>query len=329
MGWNQVEWLREHPITDGHPERFTYFYFVHSFYPAPDRPLAGPGRDNLRAHLPERARAGERRGDAVPPGEERRSRPRALREFRGVGARGVSFEVIPAIDIRGGRCVRLTYGDYDQETVYDDDPAAMAREWESQGATRLHVVDLDGAREGHPVNRAEVAAICEAVAVPVEVSGGLRTIEDIEAAAGLGAMRIQLGSAAVRNPELVNLAVERFPGMVVVAIDTRAGEALTEGWIEGSGANALTLAKEMVERGAPRIMVTDVGRDGALEGPNVALATEFAAALPVPVVAAGGVTTADDLRALAETGCEGAIVGKALYERRFTLAEALEAVAAC
>ena len=241
----------------------------------------------------------------------------------------MSFEVIPAIDIRGGRCVRLTYGDYDQETVYDDDPAAMAREWESQGATRLHVVDLDGAREGHPVNRAEVAAICEAVAVPVEVSGGLRTIEDIEAAAGLGAMRIQLGSAAVRNPELVNLAVERFPGMIVVAIDTRAGEALTEGWIEGSGANALTLAREMVERGAPRIMVTDVGRDGALEGPNVALATEFAAALPVPVVAAGGVTTADDLRALAETGCEGAIVGKALYERRFTLAEALEAVAAC
>ena len=237
--------------------------------------------------------------------------------------------MIPAIDIRGGRCVRLTYGDYDQETVYDDDPAAMAREWESQGATRLHVVDLDGAREGHPVNRAEVAAICKAVAVPVEVSGGLRTLEDIEAAAGLGAKRIQLGSAAVRNPELVNLAVERFPGMIVVAVDTRAGEALTEGWIEGSGANALTLAREMVERGAPRIMVTDVGRDGALEGPNVALAAEFAAALPVPVVAAGGVTTADDLRALAETGCEGAIVGKALYERRFTLAEALEAVAAC
>ncbi len=237
--------------------------------------------------------------------------------------------MIPAIDIRGGRCVRLTYGDYDQETVYDDDPAAMAREWESQGATRLHVVDLDGAREGHPVNRAEVAAICEAVAVPVEVSGGLRTLEDIEAAAGLGAKRIQLGSAAVRNPDLVNLAVERFPGMIVVAVDTRAGEALTEGWIEGSGANALTLAREMVERGAPRIMVTDVGRDGALEGPNVALAAEFAAALPVPVVAAGGVTTADDLRALAETGCEGAIVGKALYERRFTLAEALEAVAAC
>ncbi len=241
----------------------------------------------------------------------------------------MSFEVIPAIDIRGGRCVRLTYGDYDRETTYADDPAAVAREWEAQGAERLHVVDLDGAKEGHPVNRAEVAAICRAVGIPVEVSGGLRTIEDIEGAVERGAGRIQLGSAAVRNPDLVNLASERFPGMLVVAIDTRAGEALTEGWREGSGADGLTLALEMVERGAPRIMVTDIGRDGALAGPNVELAAEFAEALSVPVVASGGVTTADDLRALAETGCEGAIVGKALYERRFTLAEALEAVAAC
>lgn len=241
----------------------------------------------------------------------------------------MSFEVIPAIDIRGGRCVRLLRGDYDRETVYGDDPAAVAREWEAQGAPRLHVVDLDGAREGRPVNRAEVAAICEAVAIPVEVSGGLRTMADVEAAAARGAGRLQLGSAAVRDPDLVSRAAARFPGMVVVAIDTRAGEALTEGWREGSGADALALAREMAARGAPRIMVTDVGRDGALEGPNVALAATFAAALDVPVVASGGVTTADDLRALAETGCEGAIVGKALYEGRFTLAEALEAVAAC
>ena len=241
----------------------------------------------------------------------------------------MSFEVIPAIDIRGGRCVRLLQGDYDRETAYADDPAAVARDWEAQGARRLHVVDLDGARAGRPVNRSEVAAICEAVAIPVEVSGGLRTLEDIEGAVERGAERIQLGSAAVRNPDLVNAAVERFPGMLVVAIDTRAGEALTEGWREGSGADALTLAREMVERGAPRIMVTDIARDGALEGPNAELAAEFAATLPVPVVASGGVTTTDDLRTLAGTGCEGAIVGKALYERRFTLAEALEAVAAC
>ncbi len=241
----------------------------------------------------------------------------------------MSFEVIPAIDIRGGRCVRLLQGDYDQETAYADDPAEVARDWEAQGAQRLHVVDLDGAREGRPVNRAEVAGICEAVAIPVEVSGGLRTIEDVAGAVERGAKRIQLGSAAVRNPDLVNEVVERFPGMLVVAIDTRAGEALTEGWREGSGADAMTLAREMVERGAPRIMVTDISRDGALEGPNAELAAAFAAALPVPVVASGGVTTTDDLRALAKTGCEGAIVGKALYERRFTLAEAMEAVAAC
>ena len=241
----------------------------------------------------------------------------------------MSFEVIPAIDIRRGRCVRLLQGDYDQETAYADDPAEVARDWEAQGAQRLHVVDLDGARDGRPVNLAEVAAICEAVAIPVEVSGGLRTIEDVEGAVERGAKRIQIGSAAVRNPGLVNEVVERFPGMLVVAIDTRAGEALTEGWREGSGADALTLAREMVERGAPRIMVTDISRDGALEGPNAELAAAFAAALPVPVVASGGVTTTEDLRALATTGCEGAIVGKALYERRFTLAEALEAVSTC
>ena len=241
----------------------------------------------------------------------------------------MSFEVIPAIDIRGGRCVRLLQGDYDQETAYADDPAEVARDWEAQGAQWLHVVDLDGARAGRPVNRAEVAAICEAVAIPVEVSGGLRTIEDVEGAVERGAKRIQLGSAAVRNPGLVNEVVERFPGTLVVAIDTRAGEALTEGWREGSGTDALALAQEMVERGAPRIMVTDISRDGALEGPNAELAAAFAAALPVPVVASGGVTTTDDLRALAKTGCEGAIVGKALYERRFTLAEALEAVGSC
>ena len=240
----------------------------------------------------------------------------------------MSFEVIPAIDIRGGRCVRLLRGDYERETAYADDPVAVAREWQALGAPRLHVVDLDGAREGRPVNSATLAAICEAVTIPVEVSGGLRTMGDIETAAGWGAGRIQLGSAAVRDPALVSRAVARFPDMIVVAIDTRGGEALTDGWRKGSGADALTLARQMVERGAPRIMVTDIGRDGALEGPNGALAAEFAAALPAPVVASGGVASTDDLHALADAGCEGAIVGKALYERRFTLGEALAAVAA-
>lgn len=243
----------------------------------------------------------------------------------------MSFEVIPAIDVRGGRCVRLLQGDYAQETVYADDPAAVAREWEARGAPRLHVVDLDGARAGHPVNGAALAAICGAVAIPMEVSGGLRTLADVEAAAALGAARIQLGSAAVRDPAFAGECAARFPGMIVAAIDTRDGEARTDGWLEGAGAGAdpLALARELAERGVPRVMVTDIARDGALTGPNVALAEAFAAALPVPVVASGGVAETAHLRALAGAGCEGAIVGKALYERRFTLAEALAAVAAC
>lgn len=241
----------------------------------------------------------------------------------------MSFEVIPAIDVRGGRCVRLLQGDYARETVYADDPAAVAREWEAQGAPRLHVVDLDGARAGQPVNGAALAAIGEAVAIPVEVSGGLRTLADVEAAAALGAARIQLGSAAVRDPAFAGECAARFPGMIVAAIDTRDGEARTDGWLEGAGADPLALARELAERGVPRVMVTDIARDGALTGPNVALAEAFAAALPVPVVASGGVAETAHLRALAGAGCEGAIVGKALYERRFTLAEALAAVAAC
>lgn len=241
----------------------------------------------------------------------------------------MTFEVIPAIDVRGGRCVRLLQGDYARETVYADDPAAAAREWEARGAPRLHVVDLDGARAGRPVNAAALAAVCEAVAIPVEVSGGLRALADVEAAAALGAARIQLGSAAVRDPAFAGEAAARFPGMIVAAIDTRDGETRTDGWRARADAAPLALAQELAARGVPRVMVTDIARDGALTGPNVALAAQFAAALPVPVVASGGVAATHDLRALADAGCEGAIVGKALYERRFTLEEALAAVAAC
>ena len=239
------------------------------------------------------------------------------------------FEVIPAVDLRGGRCVRLLHGDYDRETQYSDDPVAIASEWQALGAPRLHVVDLDGAREGRPVNGESVAAICDALTIPVEVSGGLRSMADIEAVVGWGATRIQLGSAAVRDPELVSRAAARFPEAIVVSIDTRGREALTDGWLEGSGADALELAQAMVARGVPRIMVTDIGRDGALAGPNVDLTAKFVEALPVPVVASGGVTTAADLRALAEAGCEGAIVGRALYEGQLSLPDALAAVAAC
>lgn len=236
------------------------------------------------------------------------------------------FEVIPAIDLRGGAAVRLFQGDYAKETRYSDDPADVARQWQEQGAQRIHLVDLDGAREGRPVNVEQVAAICQAVDIPVELSGGLRTLEDIDAAFALGAGRVQLGSIAVKNPSLVAQAVERYPDAIVVSIDARGGEVMTQGWIEGSGRKALDFAREMVGVGVPRLMVTDIGRDGAMSGPNVEFLREFVTALPVPIVASGGVTSVDHLRELAAAGCEGAIVGRALYEGALSLPEAIAAV---
>lgn len=238
----------------------------------------------------------------------------------------LSFQVIPAIDIRGGRCVRLFQGDYARETAYDNDPVAVARRWERLGAPLIHVVDLDGAKDGAPVNHETMAAICAAVSVGVEVSGGLRSMELISAAFAYGAARVQLGSAAVRDPELVRECAARFPGQIVVSIDSRNGDVVTDGWLTGSGRTALDLANEMVELGVPRLMFTDINRDGALTEPNFEALAEYVRALPVPVVASGGVAVVAHLRRLADIGCEGAIVGKALYEGAVDLPAALEAV---
>ena len=240
----------------------------------------------------------------------------------------MTFEVIPAIDLRAGRCVRLFQGDYARETRYSDDPVAVALRWRDLGAPRLHVVDLDGAREGKPLNHEVMAAICQAVDIPVEVSGGLRNIETIDAAVAYGADRIQLGSAAVRDPDLVRQAVARYPGRIVVSIDARAGEVVTDGWVQGTGRGVLDLARAMVEAGVPRLMFTDVGRDSTLTEPNFEALAELVRVLPVPVVASGGVAHVDHLRRLAEIGCEGAIVGKALYEGLVELPVALSAVGA-
>jgi len=240
----------------------------------------------------------------------------------------LTFEVIPAIDLRAGRCVRLFQGDYARETRYSDDPVAVALRWRDLGAPRLHVVDLDGAREGKPLNHEVMAAICQAVDIPVEVSGGLRTMETIDAAVAYGADRIQLGSAAVRDPELVRQAVARYPGRIVVSIDARAGEVVTDGWVQGTGRGVLDLARAMVEAGVPRLMFTDVGRDSTLTEPNFEALAELVRVLPVPVVASGGVAHVDHLRRLAEIGCEGAIIGKALYEGLVELPVALSAVGA-
>ena len=239
----------------------------------------------------------------------------------------VSFEVIPAIDLRGGRCVRLLQGDYGKETTYPGDPVAVAKQWAALGAPRIHVVDLDGAKDGRPAQSEVMGAVCSAVDVPVEVSGGMRRIEDVRAAFSYGAGQVQLGSAAVKNPELVHAAVAEFGKRIVVSIDARDGMVQTDGWLESSTVRALDLARAMADAGVARVMFTDISRDGMLTEPNYAAYEELVAALPCAVVASGGVSRLEHLVRLAAIGCEGAIVGKALYERAFTLPEALAAVA--
>jgi phosphoribosylformimino-5-aminoimidazole carboxamide ribotide isomerase len=237
------------------------------------------------------------------------------------------FEVIPAIDLRGGRCVRLLQGDYAKETAYSDDPVSVAQRWESLGAPRIHVVDLDGAKDGAPAQSAVMARICADVSVPVEVSGGMRSTGNIGVALSYGAGRVQLGSAAVKDPALVREAVRRFGDAIVVSIDAREGWVQTDGWLESSSVRALDLAREMEAAGVARIMFTDIGRDGMLTEPNYDAYAELIAALRCAVVASGGVSKVEHLVRLAQLGCEGAIVGKALYEGAFTLPEALIAVA--
>lgn len=239
----------------------------------------------------------------------------------------MTFEVIPAIDLRGGRCVRLLQGDFDRETAYSDDPVAVAERWASLGAPRLHVVDLDGAKEGAPRNQEVLAAICRVVPIPVEVSGGMRTAGAIAAALAYGAQRVQLGSIAVKDPSLTREAIARFGDAIVVSIDARDGEVRTDGWLQGSNVRAIDLARELAEAGVARLMFTDIGRDGMQTEPNFDAYRELLAAVSCPVVASGGVSTVEHLVRLAEIGCEGAIVGKALYESAFTLPEALSAVA--
>ncbi len=240
----------------------------------------------------------------------------------------MTFEVIPAIDLRGGRCVRLLQGDYAKETSYSDDPVAVARRWAALGAQRIHVVDLDGAKDGAPAQSEVMARICEAVSVPVEVSGGMRTLAHVSEAIAYGAARVQLGSAAVKNPRLVHEAVAAYSEAMVVSIDAREGMVQTDGWLEASSVRAFDLAREMAVAGVRRIMFTDISRDGMLTEPNYAAYEELVAGLSCPVVASGGVSRIEHLIRLAAIGCEGSIVGKALYEGAFTLPDALAALVA-
>jgi len=234
--------------------------------------------------------------------------------------------VFPAIDIRGGKCVRLVEGRFDAETVFADNPLDMARRWVREGAEFLHVVDLDGALAGRPVNLEAVKNIARAINIPLQLGGGIRTMESIEAILASGVTRVILGSVAVKQPELVKQACEKFGDRIVVGIDARDGQAAVEGWGVSGGVGAEELAARMAAAGVARIIFTDISRDGTLTGVNLAATSNLAKAAGIPVIASGGVNSIKDisaLKAVQADGVEGVIIGKALYTGAITLAEAI------
>jgi len=238
-------------------------------------------------------------------------------------------EIIPAIDLLEGHCVRLYQGDYAQAQTFNEDPVAVALEWVSQGATRLHLVDLDGAKAGFPVNRQAIEAIVRAVPVPVQVGGGLRDYASVAEILTVGVERAILGTSAVEKPDLVAQLCQEFPGQIVVGIDARNGKVATRGWLQTSEVLATDLAQQMAELGAAAIIYTDIHRDGTLSGPNLPALREIATAVNIPIVASGGVSSLTDLLsllALEPLGVRGVIVGRALYTGDISLKEAIAAV---
>lgn len=232
--------------------------------------------------------------------------------------------ILPAIDLRGGQCVRLQQGDYAKETVFGADPTAMARRWVEQGALYLHLVDLDGARQGHPVNGESIRRIAQAAGVPCQLGGGLRSEQHIDEALGWGIDRVILGTRALLDPAWCEKVCRRFPGRICLGIDARQGRVAIQGWERDSERSALDLARDCATWPLAAIIYTDISRDGMLEGPNVEATTELAAAAPVPVFASGGVTTLEDITRLARRGIPGCIVGRALYEGRLDLRAAIQ-----
>lgn len=234
------------------------------------------------------------------------------------------MQIIPAIDLRGGQCVRLQQGDFDRETVFGDDPAAVAARWQAEGAERIHLVDLDGAKAGRPVNVDAVRAILERVAVPCQLGGGARDDATIEAWLNAGIDRVIVGTQALKAPAWFRRAVERFPNRIVLGLDARDGRVATAGWLDTSSVPALELAAQFDDLPLAAVIYTDISRDGMLEGPNIEATRALAERLRAPVIASGGVGTAEDIRNLARCGpIRGCVVGRALYEGRFSLREAI------
>ena len=238
----------------------------------------------------------------------------------------MTLEVIPAIDLIDGRCVRLYQGDYSRETVYSDDPVEVALRWERLGARRVHVVDLDGARVGSPQNLDAIRRIAEAVGVPVQMGGGIRTLDTVREVIASGVDRVMLGTVAVREPGIVTSACERFGAeRVLVAIDSRDGRVAVSGWTDGSETSTTDLLRLMMDAGVNAFLCTDISRDGTLAGPNYDLMRGLVAVGGDGVIAAGGIAAVEHLRKLAEIGVGGAVIGRALYTRDIDLAEAISA----
>lgn len=235
------------------------------------------------------------------------------------------MQIWPAIDLRGGKCVRLQQGDYGRETVFGEDPAAMARHWVEQGAECLHLVDLDGAKLGRPGNLDSIRAIVKAVGVPCELGGGIRDQETIAALLDLGLSRLVIGTKALREPDWFRGMCRRSPGKLVLGIDAREGRVATDAWLETSNTSAVELAKQFEGEPIAAMIYTDIATDGMLAGPNLEAMGEMQRNVRLPVIASGGVTTADDVAKLAALPVAGCIIGRALYEGRLTLREALRA----
>ena len=235
------------------------------------------------------------------------------------------MELWPAIDLRGGKCVRLLQGDYDRETVFGDDPAAMVRRFVAQGAKRLHIVDLEGAKAGQPVQADLIARMVAAAGVPCQLGGGIRSLETARAYAAAGVARLVVGSVAIEQPALLEELATALPGRIVLGLDARDGRVAVRGWLETSPLTAVAVAQRHEGLPLAGIVYTDIATDGMLAGPNLAALEEMIRAVKLPVVASGGIAKAEDLRQVARIGAAGCIVGRALYDGGLSLAEAAAA----
>ncbi len=236
--------------------------------------------------------------------------------------------IYPAIDIRNGRCVRLVQGDYQRETVFSDDPVSVARRWVAEGADRLHLVDLDGAKAGQPVNGAVIRRIVESVGVPCQFGGGIRSEADLGGVLAWGVRWAVLGSKALSDPAWVRSAAGRHPGRIVLGLDARDGFVATDGWTSTSRVRAADLLNQVQDAPLAAVVYTDIARDGMMGGPNTDAIAELRAATQLPVIASGGVSTLEQVRRLAEAGTFGCVIGRALYEGSISLPEALALVRA-